>query len=147
MSVHVRRRFDKLTPVTADERDEMGRVALHYAALDGTADEVRGLLAADADVSATDKQGVTALHVACQQNRAEVAELLLEAGAPIDARDHWGNTPLWRAVFNANGDPRIVRMLVRAGADPDIENASGRTPRQLATTISNYDTSGYFGDV
>jgi ankyrin repeat protein len=47
-------------------------------------------------------------------------------------------------VFNANGDLRIVRLLVRAGADPDIENASGRTPRQLASTIANYDTSGCF---
>ena len=24
-----------------------------------------------------------------------------------------GNTPLWRAVFNAKGDPRIVRRLVQ----------------------------------
>lgn len=91
----------------------MGRVALHNAALDGTADEVRGPLAPDADVLG----------------------------------DQWGNTPLWRAVFNANGDPLLVRLLVRAGADPDLENASSRTPRQLASTIANYDTSGYFEDV
>lgn len=143
----MRRHFERLTPMTGEVQDEMGRIALHHAALDGTADEVRGLLAAAADVSATDKQGFTALHFACQQNRAEVAEILLKAGAPVDARDRWGNTPLWRAVFNANGDPRIVRLLVRAGADPDIENASGRTPRQLAITIANYDTSEYFEDV
>jgi len=58
--------------------------------------------------------------------------------------DAWGNTPLFRAVFNANGDPTIVRRLVAAGADPDKPNASGRTPRELADTIANYDTSHYF---
>ena len=125
MSVRARGRLCRLLPMTADARDEMGRTALHYAALARTVDEVRAVLAGGADVSATDKQGFTALHLACQQNRADVVELLLDAGAPVDPRDQWGNTPLWRAVFNAGGDQRIVRLLVRAGADPDIENASG----------------------
>ena len=124
----------------------MGRTPLHYAALDRPLEEVRLLLAAGSDVAARDKQGFTALHFACQQNRLEVAAALLAAGAPVDPGDQWGNTPLSRAVMNTKGDPRIVRMLVEAGADPDKANASGRTPRQLADMIANYDTTGYFDD-
>src|SRR5215207_2035387 len=34
------------------------------------------------------------------------------------------------------GDPSIVRHLVRAGADPDLANASGRSPREVAGIIA-----------
>ena len=130
--------------VTADAGDQMGRVPLHYTALEGPVDQVRALLDEGADVAATDKQGFTALHFACQQNRSEVAEALLDAGAPVDPVDQWGNTPLWRAVFNAKGDPRLVRTLVDAGAGPGQENFSGSSPRQLVDQIGNYDASGHF---
>lgn len=132
--------------MTANATDRMGRVPLHYAAAGSSAEEVRSLLAAEADVRATDKQGFTPLHFACQENRLEVAEILLDAGAPVDPQDRWGNTPLFRAVFNAKGDPGIVRRLVEAGADPDKENFSDERPRKLASMIANYDTSGYFED-
>lgn len=122
----------------------MGRAPLHYAAADRPAEDVVALLADGADVAAKDKQGFTALHFACQENRLDVVELLLAAGAPVDPPDQWGNTPLWRAVFNGRGDARVVRRLVLAGANPDKANASGKTPRELANTIANYDTSEYF---
>lgn len=112
----------------------------------GSRDQVQGLLRDGADVAAVDKHGFTPLHFACQQYRLDIVDVLLGVGAPVDALDAWGNTPLFRAVFNANGDPSIVRRLVAAGADPDKPNASGRTPRELASTIANCDTSHYFDD-
>jgi uncharacterized protein len=130
--------------VNVSDEDRMGRTPLHYAALEGPADQVRGLIATGFSVAATDKQGFTPLHFACQQYRNEVVQVLLEAGAPLDARDACGNTPLFRAVFNAKGDPTIVRRLVEAGADPDLVNETGQSPRGLAEIIENYDTSGYF---
>ena len=130
--------------VTADAADRSGRTPLHYAALQGTAEQVRSLLLDGADIAAVDKQGFTPLHLACRQYRPDIVEVLVDAGAPIDALDAWGNTPLFRAVFNANADPCIVRRLVAAGADPDKPNASGRTPRELADAIASYDTSQYF---
>jgi ankyrin repeat protein len=122
----------------------MGRTPLHYAALDGPVAQVRALIAEGSSVATTDKHGFTPLHFACQQNRDEVVQVLLDAGAPVDPVDAQGNTPLSRAVFNAAGDPAIVRRLVAAGADPDLANKSGQSPRGLADMIGNYDTSGYF---
>jgi ankyrin repeat protein len=137
--------IDTLVAMASDDPDRLGRTSLHYAALDGPVDQVRDLLASgQRNVAATDKQGFTPLHFACQQYRDDVVEVLLDAGAPVDPVDAWGNTPLSRAVFNAKGDPAIVRRLVSAGADPDVANASGRSPRELAGIIGNYDTSGFF---
>lgn len=129
--------------MTADVPDRLGRTPLHDAALDGPVEQVMTLLADGADVATTDRQGFTPLHFACQQYRAEVVEVLLDAGAQVDPVT-LGNTPLLRAVFNAKGDPSIVRRLVRTGADPDHANASGRSPRELAGTIGNYNTAGFF---
>jgi ankyrin repeat protein len=122
----------------------MGRTPLHYAALDAPVDRVSSLIAEGFSVAAVDEQGFTPLHFACQQYRDEVVEVLLNAGAPVDPIDAWGNTPLFRAVFSANGDPAVVLRLVAAGADPDLANESGQSPRGLAAIIGNYDTSGYF---
>jgi ankyrin repeat protein len=122
----------------------MGRTALHYAALEGSVDQVSALIAEGLSVAATDEQGFTPLHFACQQSRDAVVEMLLDAGAPVDPVDAWGNTPLFRAVFNAAGDPTIVRRLVAAGADPDLANNSGQSPRGLTEIIGDRDTSGYF---
>lgn len=106
---------------------------------------MRQLLSENAAVNAADEQGFTALHLACLGNRDDVAEALLGAGASVDPVDAWGDTPLFRAVFNAGGDPTLVHRLVAAGADPDRQNAHGVSPRQLAETIGSEDTSGYFG--
>ena len=91
-----------------------------------------------------DAEGFTPLHLAAQQQQEAVVEVLLAFGVPVDAVDAWGNTPLFRAVFSADGDPRVVHRLMRAGADPDLANAHGRSPRGLAELIGNHDTSTYF---
>jgi hypothetical protein len=101
--------------VTSEQPDSMGRYALGYAAAQ----------------EPVDRQGSTALHFACQ-NREDIVVALLAAGAPVNARDAWGNTPLSRGVHNANGAPGNIHRLVAAGADPDIKNTSGSSPRSLA---------------
>jgi hypothetical protein len=89
--------------------------------------------------------GTPALHRGCASSTVRpVVDVLLDAGAPVDPMDQWGNAPLWRAVFNAKGDPQIVRRLVQAGADPEKHNNAGRTPRQLTSMIANHDTTGPF---
>ncbi|TAL43997.1 MAG: ankyrin repeat domain-containing protein, partial [Salinibacterium sp.] len=86
-----------------------------------------------ADVAAVDNALLTPLHMACRQGHFEVARLLLEAGAPVDARDSFGNTRLWRAVFAfQGGDPALIRLLLAAGADPDVKNHTDRSPRDMA---------------
>ena len=117
---------------------------LHFAARDGDLDEVRRLSQSPEVVSVRDSDGFTALHFAAMESQAEVVSILVAVGAEVDARDRWGNTPLWRAVFNSRGHGETVLALLAAGADPDLANKSGVSPRALADKIANYDVRQFF---
>lgn len=71
--------------------------------------------------------GATLLHVAAEYGHLAVAEKLLELGAEVDARaatDEFGlngHTPLFHTVnSNANRSAPVMRLLLAAGAQPDL---------------------------
>ena len=59
----------------------------------------------------------------------DMVDILIKSGADIEDRDNDGNTPLCLAAIN--GDLKLVRFLLNAGANKDVKNHSGKTPRQL----------------
>jgi ankyrin repeat protein len=129
--------------------DRLGRVAVHYAVVDGDVAGVRAALAEGADPGAVDGAGWTPLHFAAQAQEPVIVEELLAAGTSVDVPDGQGNTALWRAVFSYRGDPAVLRLLLAAGADADLENGHGISPRGLAQRIANYDVAVHLavGDV
>lgn len=116
------------------EPDRAGRVALHYAALDGRIEDVRAAVMAGEELAPGDAAGFTPLHFAAQQGHADVARLLVEAGAPLEARNRFGNTPLWVAAMNSRTGERerVVSLLVAAGASVDATNDAGVRVRDVA---------------
>jgi ankyrin repeat protein len=94
-------------------------------------------------VNAQNNEGWTALHFAAQDYQAEMARWLLEHGAAVDPQDQHGNTPLWRAVFNSQGRGNMISVLLGKGADADRRNRHGVSPRELASTIANYDVERF----
>jgi ankyrin repeat protein len=135
-----------LKPQMDDTRDPFGRIALHYAALDGRVETIRELFSEGADPNVRDKSGFTPLHLAAQEYRPEAAAVLIDAGADVGAQNKFGNTPLFTATFESKGRGEIIRLLLQRGADPDHANSSGQTPRGLATLIANYDVRQFFAD-
>ena len=86
---------------------------------------VRALVAAGADVAATQPDGATALHWVAHWNDGETAGRLIAADADVDAVNDLGVPPLWIALDNANVD--VALRLIDAGADPNARLPTGET--------------------
>jgi ankyrin repeat protein len=130
-----------------NQRDQAGRLSLHYAALDNDTDGVAAHLQAGDDPNTADDQGFTPLHFAAQGGGVEVARLLLDSGAEVDAVNLHGDTPLFVAVSHSRGRGDLIDLLRIHGADPLRSNNHGQTPVGLARLIANYDVARHFRDV
>ena len=64
--------------------------------------------------------------------------VLLDRGARVNAADRGGNTALHHVVSKGFG--RVVELLVERGADLEIANRSGLTPRALAIRLARNRT-------
>ncbi|XP_049769514.1 ankyrin repeat domain-containing protein 65-like [Schistocerca cancellata] len=115
-------------------QEERGR-RLIEAARQGAAEQLRELLAAGADVEASEEGtwggSWTALHWAADGGHVAAASCLVGAGAEVDARTSRGqSTPLHLAA--ESGHAGVVRLLVGASADPNARDRVGRTPLHRA---------------
>ena len=135
-------------------RNRDGETPLINAAAGGRLEIAAMLLANGAKVNAHGPNGMTALMFAAFGD-PEMVALLLQNGADINARDHDGNTALicasgpfsrtWETDDGASntlrtlsGNAEVVRLLVSAGADVNVENDAGYTAWSLAAS-SGYD--------
>jgi hypothetical protein len=117
-----------------------GDTALHAAGFSYDSQTARELLARGADVRARNRRGAEPLHAAVIGNpgsptwdprrQCDVIRFLVESGADPNAAAAGGVTPLHRAVRNRCSD--AVETLLRAGADPLLQNDNGSTASDLA---------------
>lgn len=108
-----------------------GQTALHIVTARRDLTWMTFLLAKGANVDARDNRGATALQLAVNLGFPEGVELLVGEKAKIDDPNSEGETPLISAVHRRN--IAIMRMLLKAGADPDRADNSGRSARDYAT--------------
>ena len=69
------------------------------------------------------------LHAAVKRNDTAAVQHLLERGTEVDAMDADGLTPLMLACMTLQEEN--IRLLVQAGADPDVRNPRGTSARQM----------------
>ena len=116
------------------------RVQLLEAAYDDEVDELEQALATTCaatgrklvEVEAEDASGNTALSEAAAGGAEGALARLLELGADPNRKGQYGRTPLWRACFMAK--LACVRLLLSAGADPQLSNDEGELPTGVAAT-------------
>jgi ankyrin repeat protein len=115
-----------------------GFTALYFAAQRGVVESARVLLDAGADVNSPHPEHGSPLIIAIASGHDDVARLFLERGADPDTKDAWGIAPLHYALhegllilnnfrpsrtdrfgWTRYNDPKLVRVLLEHGADPD----------------------------
>lgn len=139
--------LERLTPATANMRDQDGRTPLIHAVLAEDADPsiVQLLIRHGADINAFDSgQKWTALHFAARDQNEAIVRSLLEAGATVDPADMFGNTPLWRSVMNSTSNLAAMKELVKHGADPHRKNNRDVAPIDVAREIGRTDIVALF---
>ena len=145
-ALHVVAPTPSFTPIFADlldagfgvnVRSHAGYTPLHIAAINGNVAHVKALLATKrADLGARTNDGNTPLHLAAKDGRADLVSLLLRDGsAAVDAKNNDGDAPLHLAANH-----RILRELIGAGADANVQNNRNQTPLHLA--VARDDVAG-----
>ncbi len=87
----------------------------------------------DADIFAVDATGASLLTYCVAAGSLPLTRNLLARGIDPNSRDHLGRTPLF-ACLPLQKDVAIdmIKLLIGAGANPDVTAASGETPMGLA---------------
>lgn len=133
----------------ANQRGEYGDTPLYSAAEYGGPTLVGALLEAGADPSALTEYGESAIDDAAASAEPEVIRLLVAAGAEVNNRSPAdGSFPLHKAVAGDGAYLRVAALL-EAGANPDVQDAKGDTPLQLAasggdTAVVSLGTATFF---
>ena len=89
---------------------------------------LKELLQSGVDVNAVDAKKNTALHYATKQARISLMHFLIEHGADLNAVGERSSTPLHLTEKNIE----TIRILLEAGADPNIKDADWDYPYYFA---------------
>ncbi|CAR26663.1 hypothetical protein ZYGR_0H04830 [Zygosaccharomyces rouxii] len=100
-----------------------GITALHLAVSKKHARICEFLLNNGASVRVKDKRSQLPLHRAAAIGSMGMVDMLCRAGSPLNRNDGEGWTPLFHALAEGNGD--VAVLLVKHGADPDLETTDG----------------------
>uniref|UniRef100_A0A2C9KR69 Uncharacterized protein n=1 Tax=Biomphalaria glabrata TaxID=6526 RepID=A0A2C9KR69_BIOGL len=115
-----------------------GESVLHLAVRSNCIEHVLAVTCeSHVDVNLQNVMGTTPLMIAAMNKNKDIVEYLLHQGAAVNTRDHGGNTCLIHAVKSCSNDVEYIRMLLDAGADPNIENETGFCPLTLAAADLN----------
>ncbi|MCV9938032.1 ankyrin repeat domain-containing protein [Boseaceae bacterium BT-24-1] len=105
------------------------------AGASGRTEIIAAMLPLKPDLSLRNRYGGNALIPACERAHVETAKLLLTSGIDVNHVNNLGWTCLLEIVILGDGGPRhreLARLVLDAGADPNLADRDGVTPLQHA---------------
>jgi uncharacterized protein len=121
---------------------ELG-AAFRTACWQGNLSKVQELFAQGAPLEDRDVYGRTPLFLACHGD-PDVVKFLMAQGAKIDAAEKDGDMSMTHAC--QYGDLESAKMLLAAGANPNVLNDTGQTPLMLAAIEGHDDLVAFLID-
>jgi ankyrin repeat protein len=98
----------------------------------GDAEVARVLFELGTPIEFADGNGITMLGRAALNNEVAMAKTLIDRGADVNVVDKLAMTPLLWAASMDFGDPAMIELLLRSGANADARNKDGLTALDLA---------------
>jgi len=119
-----------------DVKNEDGKTALILACQAKYIKIVCELLNNGANYNLKDNTGHNALSYAIENMDTAVADILVKAGATLD------NAIIDKTLFDAckSSNPKVVDIIIMAGANPNVKNKDGKTALILACQAKSFDT-------
>jgi ankyrin repeat protein len=128
-----------LFEVGIDALDGYQRTSLIWASFYNNTELLKWLIDNGADINHQERNGFSALHFAGKEQHYYTAAILIENKADLEIKDSKGNTPLMDAIFNSNGDYKIVDLLIVSGANLDNVNNHEMTPKLLDESLAGFN--------
>lgn len=122
-----------------DVHDALGRTALMIAALQGNVTIAEVLLDAGAQAGLADSRGTTALMEAARAGADEVVDLIAARDGAVDAVDGIGRSALIIASQSRPAGENTIRILLAAGASPDLRTADGKRAVDFAAAAGRWN--------
>ncbi|MEM3363926.1 MAG: ankyrin repeat domain-containing protein [Candidatus Micrarchaeia archaeon] len=117
-------------------RDAFSRTALMLAVITDQTELAMFLVKLGASVNAADEFGQTPLMWASMSGNTELVKFLIENGANVKAVDMHGCDALMMSI---HGNKKTAQVLINAGAEPKLTDASGRSAIDRAKLMNKMD--------
>ena len=131
---------------SVNSKNNTGVPLLNIAARNGSYDVIRYLITSGADVNLlAEDRGTTALMDSVMAQYLDIANDLINAGTDLNVKDRNGQTAL--IVAAGASDEKMVELLLKAGADPDITDSLGASAKKYATLFNNKTILALFNNI
>lgn len=125
-----------------ESRDTEGRSAFGIAVQNNHVDATLPILRKGASLKKDLKLAEVALRKAVQTGDQTLVKLILARQVNPNAKGPDGMAPLHYAVMCRDSGTRIIPLLIKFRADPDIQNADGTTPLMMVASDDRPDSHG-----
>ena len=133
--------LDAITSTSINQKDDQGRIPLHFAALfDTVGTIITALCKADRQTVGTcDNEGAQPLHLAAFAGNVRATHVLINYEANPNAQTKLGKTPAHKAIY-ADENHNAIEILELLNANKgnlDAQDVYGYTPLHLAALNEN----------